>query len=513
MGSEITPSTDRVCRRTPVLWCCGFLLILVSILWLPRMTWSALRHWDEAWYAEMSREMIATGDWLTIHWNDAPNFHKPPLAFWGTSVAFLTIGVSEFSARLVSSLCGLGTVLLVTFFIGRKRGVWIGLISGLILVAIPEFSRYATRGQLEGPITFWITLQLVLFWHAIERPGWHWASGAIFGLALMTKGAAGGLAPVVQLSYGLLARDLRFLKQKEWWLSLVLGGLIATPWHLHQWWVHGDIFLRDYFSRHFLQFFSDIYPEVDTPGAPATYYLDFLIRKQPEWGWLALAAWGVATVVLLRNRTDRLFVFAWCWTTVLPVALSFAWAKWNWYLVPIYPGFAILIALSVSHVKWAEGYGVRRFALAVGVLAIISGSEVLWRPQNRELEGDLRSIGPVIEREIGPTDRVLTLQVRSARKSVYAVTTRYYGRRNVQAIVGIDQLERTAESAGNVVPVLVHNDLLNDVRLHGKRSKESDPGYEVEIVATQGNVTLVRLIPGWLADQLNQAARKSAVSR
>jgi len=512
MGSETLPPSERVDRQR-LLWVCAFLVVLVSILWFPRMTWSALRHWDEAWYAEMSREMIANGDWLTIHWNEAPIFHKPPLAFWGTTVAFLSLGVSEFSARLVSSLCGLATVLLVTIFVGRKRGVWLGMAAGLILVAIPEFSRYSTRGQLEGPIAFWVTLQLVLFWRGLERPAWHWASGAAFGLALMTKGAAGGLAPVVEISYGILARDLRFIRQKEWWLSFVLGGLIAVPWHLHQWWVHGDVFLRDYFSRHFLQFFSDIYPEVDTPGAPATYYLDFLIRKQPEWGWIALAAWLFATLVLLRHRSDRLLVFAWCWSTVLPVALSFAWAKWNWYLVPIYPGFAMLVTLALGHMKWGIGHAAARWAIAAAIIALITGSEVFWRPQNRELEGDLRTIGPVIEQEIEPSDRVLTLQVQSARKSVYAVTTRYYGRRNVQAIMGVEQLERTAESAGNVVPALVHNDLLNEVRLHGERSQKSDPGYDVEVVATRGQVTLVRLIPGWLADQLNQAARKSAVSR
>ena len=253
-------------RRSVILCASALLLIATSILWIPRIAGSALRHWDEAWYAQMCREMIANGDWLTIYWNEVPLFHKPPLAFWGTIVAFETFGISEASARLFSSLCGVGTVFLVTFFIGRKRGVWLGLIAGLLLVAIPEFSRYATRGQLDGPIAFWVTLQLLLFWRGLDRPVWHWAGGVVFGLALMTKGAAACLAPVVQIAYGVLARDLRFLKQKEWWLSLVVGVLVATPWHVHQWWMHGDVFLRDYFSRHFLQFFSDIYPRSILPA-------------------------------------------------------------------------------------------------------------------------------------------------------------------------------------------------------------------------------------------------------
>ena len=216
--------------------------------------------------------------------------------------------------------------------------------------------------------------------------------------------------------------------------------------------------------------------------------------------------------MLLRRRSDRLFIFTWCWATVLPVALSFAWAKWNWYLVPIYPGVAMLAAIALSHVN-LSGRTLRSCALLAGLLAVVSTSEVYWRPVHRELEGDLRTIGPVISTEIPPNGRLLTLQVRSARKSVYPVSTRFYGGRNVQAVMGIDQLEQVAESAGNVVPVLVHEELLDEVRARGQRSKVTDPGYEVEVVATRGQVTLVRLVPGWLSDQLHQAARKRAVSR
>src|SRR5688572_30242946 len=97
-NAETIASSPR--RRALLAGVASFLL--AAILLTPRVFVGPLRHWDEAWYAQVSREMLDAGDWSTPRWNGGPWFHKPPLAFWGTMASFSVFGVSEASARLFS---------------------------------------------------------------------------------------------------------------------------------------------------------------------------------------------------------------------------------------------------------------------------------------------------------------------------------------------------------------------------------------------------------------------------
>src|ERR1044071_325121 len=73
------------------MWAClGLLPLFLRPLWEP----------DEARYAEIPREMLATGDWLTPRLNGVLYFEKPPLQYWAGAAAFALLGVGEFAARL-----------------------------------------------------------------------------------------------------------------------------------------------------------------------------------------------------------------------------------------------------------------------------------------------------------------------------------------------------------------------------------------------------------------------------
>src|SRR5262245_24993099 len=188
MAWHVSRSSDSPERRALIAGVVAFFLAIV--LFLPRVFVGPLRHWDEAWYAQVSLEMLESSDWLTPRWNGEPWFHKPPLAFWGTMASFSAFGVSEASARLFSSLCGALTVAAATTFLAFRFNIKAGLIGAALLLLIPEFPRYATRGQLDGPLTLFVSLHLLCFWFARTNPRWHWMAGACLGLAMMTKGAA-----------------------------------------------------------------------------------------------------------------------------------------------------------------------------------------------------------------------------------------------------------------------------------------------------------------------------------
>src|SRR5437763_5597020 len=94
---------------------------------------------DEGRYSEISREMVASGDWVTPRLNGIKYFEKPPLQYWATAAMLKTFGNREFAARLYVAFCGLLTLLLVGWTAMRLGGRGVGAASMLALVSSPYF--------------------------------------------------------------------------------------------------------------------------------------------------------------------------------------------------------------------------------------------------------------------------------------------------------------------------------------------------------------------------------------
>src|SRR6266705_2838017 len=92
-----------------VLCVLALVALAVGIDNLPR----PLANPDDGRYAEISRVVAASGDWVTPRLNGLKYFEKPPLQYWATAIAFKAFGESEFVARLWVGLCGFATVILV----------------------------------------------------------------------------------------------------------------------------------------------------------------------------------------------------------------------------------------------------------------------------------------------------------------------------------------------------------------------------------------------------------------
>src|SRR5439155_16155500 len=92
---------------------------------------------DEPRYAGCTREMRASGDWIHPTFNAEPRYHKPVLIYWLMLVGTALGGDNPFGARLVSSIAGASTCLLVWAWGRRMLGARAGLLAGLILATCP----------------------------------------------------------------------------------------------------------------------------------------------------------------------------------------------------------------------------------------------------------------------------------------------------------------------------------------------------------------------------------------
>src|SRR5436190_24228463 len=123
------------------------LWILLGVLWLANLPLRPLFDPDEGRYAEIPREMAASGDWTTPTLNGLKYFEKPPLQYWATAGLYTMFGVHDWTARLWASSLAFLCIPMVFVFARRiTHARDTALIAAALLAINPYF---ALTGQLN----------------------------------------------------------------------------------------------------------------------------------------------------------------------------------------------------------------------------------------------------------------------------------------------------------------------------------------------------------------------------
>ena len=107
-------------------------LLGAMTLWFPPLDSYRLFNPDEGRYAEIPREMVASGDWVTPHLNALRYFEKPPLQYWATATAYELFGQHEWTARLWAALSGFLGLVLTAWIGARLYGAAAGMLAALV---------------------------------------------------------------------------------------------------------------------------------------------------------------------------------------------------------------------------------------------------------------------------------------------------------------------------------------------------------------------------------------------
>ena len=192
---------------------------------------------DEGRYSEISREMAASGDFVTPRLNGLKYFEKPPLQYWATAVSFKLFGESELTARLYTALCGLGCILLIAYTGKRAFDEETGMLAGLVMLAAPYYAAMTEIVSLDMGLTFWMTLavsSLMISQHALTdtaRRRWLWLAWAGMAAAVLSKGLIGIVFPAAAVFlYCIFQRNFRLLWQLEWLVGPLIFLAITVPW-------------------------------------------------------------------------------------------------------------------------------------------------------------------------------------------------------------------------------------------------------------------------------------------
>ena len=156
-GSSASPLTRRG----------AFALLLVfTLIWFSNLDYRRLVHPDEGRYAEIPREMVVSGDWLTPRLNGIKYFEKPALQYWITAAAYEAFGAHHWSARLWPALAGFLNVLFIGYVGLRLAGPTLGLYSAAALGSCVWFALNAHILTLDAGLTLWMSVGLGAFFLA-----------------------------------------------------------------------------------------------------------------------------------------------------------------------------------------------------------------------------------------------------------------------------------------------------------------------------------------------------------
>lgn len=341
-----------------------FVLLLLLLWLLPLGSWRLFNP-DEGRYAEIPREMLVSGDWVTPRLNHIKYFEKPPLQYWATAVAFKAFGVHEWTARLWTALSGALGVLGVLWLGWRLYGRTTGLIAALVLAGS---SYYAVLGHLittDMSLSFGLEFALGgLVLLVAGRPERDrrlgvWLLSTGLTLAFLSKGLVGVVIPVgVAGLYLLIRRDFGLLlRARPWWPLLALL-LIAGPW-VYAVSVRNPEFLRFFFvHEHFERFLTRVHDRYE----PFWYFIPVLLAGFIPWVTL-LPRIAADTWRDLRKGDGAAWMLA-LWVLFILAFFSLSQSKLVPYIVPAFPALALLAGRALARIE------LRRLGLHLALMAV-----------------------------------------------------------------------------------------------------------------------------------------------
>lgn len=353
----------------------GWLVGLFGVGWLVSLGQRGLYNPDEGRYAEIPREMLASGDWVIPHLNGLVYIEKPPLQYWATAVSEALFGQNAWAARLYVGLCALATLYATWVLVRREWDAPAALRAVLMLASSLLFMLLGHQLTLDMSLTLFTTLTFAGFCiaqRAVHWRRWMLLSWAGIAGAFLTKGLVAGVLPLLTLiAYSVLQRDPGPWRRLLLARGAVLFALLSLPWLILIQQRLPEFFQFFFVREHFQRFLT----KIEDRYQPWWFFIPVLAAGILPWLLPALRALCTDWRAGSRSGFD-VRRFAWVWCVVVFVFFSASDSKLITYILPLFPQLALLMATGATPRLDAD---LRRTAvgmLGVGVL-LLAGAALL----------------------------------------------------------------------------------------------------------------------------------------
>lgn len=369
----------KISKSTLVFY---FILLIVSIKFftIDHIATRPLNDYDEARYAEVSKNMISSGEFLiplaggpdeprTLVITHAKNggelypfFWKPPFVIWLQSMSMKLIGINELAARIPSLIASIGILILTYKLMSLYQ---IDTIIKLVFISTfalsYDFTYLATQGTTDAVFCFLSTFVLYIA-HTKHRRSYIFA-GIATGLAILTKSIAAFWIPFAYIATIYMRKAFSVKKCADYLSALIL---IAAPWFIFMYARFGNI----YISRHFL---------LNLQGgaangqnfAPIQWYGIYMLDM---WKPLIFLAPIVLFTLLKKiQKKDFAFLPILIWALLILIPFSISASKVWWYIFPMWPAFILLLAISLDYIQQ------KKAALTIASLLLLCSILPYWQ--------------------------------------------------------------------------------------------------------------------------------------
>lgn len=397
VGNKFGMGTPRFEAWIDRFWLLGLflgalLLFTISLGNLP------LRDWDEGIVAQVARQMwrspFASADWIyPKELTGNPYFNKPPLMHWLIALTYTIGGVNEWTARLPGAMLTACSVPLM-YWVGREVFFQrtAAIFAALVYLTSLPVARHGRLAMLDGAILCFLLLMMASLLRSRRDLRWGLGVGIGLGLLCLTKGILAFLLGAIALIF-LIWDTPRLLTSRYLWFGIVLGVAPAALWYGAQWQHYGQLFI----DAHLLnQSFNRVWQTVGSNTGSVWYYgLEILKYFLP---WLLFLPLGVRFA--WENRSLSWAKLALLWSGSYLVVISLMQTKLPWYVLPIYPALALLVAAQLDRM-WSPAAKIQHhrpigqpriwFAL-FAVLALVGWASSVYFALTSDPQQDLQLV-------------------------------------------------------------------------------------------------------------------------
>lgn len=324
------------------------LILLVTFCLFYKLPFETINDNDEAWHAVNAYEMYKNNTFLVnTHRGEVDYYNtKPPLALWGTILAFRCFGSSIFTLKVTAAISGFLTFLLCLLFLYKEYDVRTMIYFASGYVSMDLIYRYHgfRSGNLDGFYIFFFTASMLSLYLAVKNNRYIILLSFCMACAFLTKCAhIASLGLIVLLSLPLLWKKWNW---KNFGIGIVAGIVPVLSWCVARYRFDGTKFLygtiREIIAK--------------TSTKPSLVYCK-QIGKEPLFVVLFLWVLGYICIAAIKgnkNKTDVRMILkedfyqtyiAWLWVLIPIISYTLSGAFLDWYIYPTYIGACILVSI------------------------------------------------------------------------------------------------------------------------------------------------------------------------
>lgn len=361
--------------------------ILAALLYLAGLGRPALWEPDEGRYAEIAREMVVSGDYITPRDDFELYFEKPPLVYWAEAGAIHVFGVNEFAVRLPAALFSVAEVVLTAALAEAMFDPLVGFLAALALALSPLFYGFAKFATLDPALALFLTEALGAFFHAARSGSFvspparraMLLSAAMLALGTLAKGPValilGGAIALIWLA---TERRLHQIVEMPLVWCAIIYAAIVVPWFMLVE-SRNPGFLSFFFIHEHLQ----RYLSSTEHGWGPWFFIPIVIGGAWPWiffvplGWSAMRTGSSEQDPPATSSRRSVANFLTVWFAVIFVFFSIPRSKLGSYILPALPPLAIFAGYGLTRLRAMEAVARNRLLAVVMIASLFLAAGIV----------------------------------------------------------------------------------------------------------------------------------------